>query len=79
MSVIPELPIGLYRVTCSAPGFQQAIFDDLEQSVGHTLRLDITLPIGGITQQVNVSGINDGYTTRPRHVESAKSTKAKLV
>jgi hypothetical protein len=56
--VIPELPIGLNRVTCSAPGFQQAIFDNLEQSVGHTLRLDITRPIGGITQQVNVSGIN---------------------
>ena len=31
---IPELPIGLYRAAFSAPGFQQAIKDDLEQTVG---------------------------------------------
>ena len=53
---IPELPIGLYRVTCFAPGFQKAVFDSLEQSVGHTRTLDITLIVGGITQQLNVSG-----------------------
>ena len=51
---IPELPIGLYRVTCSAPGFQQAIFDNIEQTVGHTRTLDITLAVGAVTQRVNV-------------------------
>ncbi len=53
---IPELPIGLYRVTCSAPGFQQSVFDNLEQTVGHTRTLDITLAVAGVTQQVHVSG-----------------------
>jgi Carboxypeptidase regulatory-like domain/TonB dependent receptor len=53
---IPELPIGLYRVTCSAPGFAGAVFDDLEQTVGHTRTLDITLGVAGVTQQVEVSG-----------------------
>jgi hypothetical protein len=53
---IPELPIGLYRVTCSAPGFKELVIDDLEQTVGHTRTLNITLAVGGTTQQVNVSG-----------------------
>ena len=54
---IPELPIGLYRVTCSAPGFEEAVFDNLEQSVGHTRTLDITLAVSGITLQLNVSSV----------------------
>jgi hypothetical protein len=53
---IPELPIGLYRITCSAPGFRQAVFDSVEQTVGHTRTLDIVLAVGGVTEQVNVSG-----------------------
>jgi len=61
---IPELPIGLYRVTCSAPGFQKALFDNLEQSVGHTQTLDITLAVGGITQQLNVSSVTSQLDER---------------
>jgi hypothetical protein len=53
---IPELPIGIYRVTCSAPGFKAWAIDGLEQTVGQTRTLDITLAIGGIAQRVNVSG-----------------------
>jgi hypothetical protein len=52
---IPELPIGVYRVTCSAPGFEQAVFENLEQTVGHTRTLDIKLGVAGVTQQVEVS------------------------
>jgi len=53
---IPELPVGLYRVTCSAPGFGQVVFNNLEQTVGHTRTFDFTLTVGGVKQQVNVSG-----------------------
>jgi hypothetical protein len=53
---IAELPIGLYRVTCSAVGFETAIFNDLEQTSGHTRTLDITLGIAGRTQAVEVAG-----------------------
>ncbi len=53
---IPELPIGIYHLTCTAPGFKQAIFDNLKEMVGHTQTLDIALQVGGDAQQVNVSG-----------------------
>jgi hypothetical protein len=52
---IPELPIGIYRVTCSAPGFKEWAIDGLEQTLGQTRTLDITLAVGGVTQRVNVS------------------------
>ncbi len=52
---IPELPVGLYRIACSANGFQPLAIDGLEQTVGHTRTLDITLHVAGVRQQVNVS------------------------
>ena len=55
---IPELPIGFYRVTCTANGFRQSVVDNLEQTVGHTEMLDFTLAVGEVSQQVNVSGRN---------------------
>jgi len=39
---IPDLPIGLYRVTCSAAGFQDAVFE-LQQTVGQTRTLNLAL------------------------------------
>jgi len=53
---IPELPIGIYRITCSAPGFQMVVYASVEQFVGQTRTLDIALAVGSVTQQVNVSG-----------------------
>jgi hypothetical protein len=40
---------------CSASGFQQITIDGLEQTVGHTRTLDLTLRVTGLTQQVSVS------------------------
>lgn len=51
---IPELPIGFYRITCSAPGFAKAVVENLELTVGRTRTQDITLAVGAVTQQVNV-------------------------
>jgi hypothetical protein len=53
---IPELPVGFYRVTCTANGFRQSVVENLEQTVGHTRMLDFTLAIGEVMQQVSVSG-----------------------
>jgi hypothetical protein len=52
---IPDLPIGLYRVTCSAAGFQDAVFE-LQQTVGQTRTLNLALGVAGVAQRVEVSG-----------------------
>ena len=43
---IPELPVGLYRVTCTVAGFRQVVFENVAQTIGHTSKLDFTLQRG---------------------------------
>ncbi len=55
MYAIPDLPIGVYRVTCTAPGFATAVYENVEQTVGRTQTLDIALGVAGAREQVTVS------------------------
>jgi hypothetical protein len=52
---IPELPIGVYCVTFTAPRFQRMVIENVEQTIGHTRSLDIVLSVAGVAQQVQVS------------------------
>ncbi|WP_182276169.1 TonB-dependent receptor [Granulicella sp. 5B5] len=51
---IPNLPIGSYRLTISAPGFQDHIYDNLQLTVGHTSTIDVRLGIASAPQVVTV-------------------------
>ncbi len=53
---VPELPVGLYRVTCTVTGFRQVVFENVAQTLGHTSKLNFTLTVGSVTEQVNVQG-----------------------
>jgi Carboxypeptidase regulatory-like domain len=55
---IPELPVGVYRVTYSEPGFREKVIEDLEQTVGHTRTLNVELAVGGVVQHVKVSDLD---------------------
>src|SRR5579863_3437523 len=52
---VPDLPIGLYSVSSTAAGFQERIFEGVEETVGQTRTLDIRMTVAGDTQQVNVA------------------------
>lgn len=54
---MPNLPIGIYRIVCTAPGFRQAVFEHVEQTIGYTRTFDMQLAVAGDTQQVSVSGL----------------------
>jgi hypothetical protein len=54
---IPELPIGVYRVTYTAPGFQRTVIDNVAQTIGHTRSLNVVLSVAGVVQQVEVSDV----------------------
>jgi hypothetical protein len=51
---ILALPAGIYKVTATATGFQQYNASDIDVKVNDQLRLDITLEVGSVQQQVNV-------------------------
>jgi hypothetical protein len=54
--VIPNLPVGRYEVTASAPGFKSAVRSGLTLEVAQRLRVDIQLEVGAIAETITVSG-----------------------
>lgn len=53
--IASALPVGVYRVTASAPGFKTRVNEDLRLQVSDRLRVDLTLETGQITERVTVS------------------------
>ena len=54
---VPELPIGRYRVRCDVTGFEDLVLSEIEQTVGHTQTLNLTMRVAGVTQHIDVSSI----------------------
>jgi hypothetical protein len=54
---LPELPIGDYRVSYSATGFQERDLDSVEETVGHTRTLNTVLSVAGVTEHVEVTDV----------------------
>ncbi len=52
--VFADLPGGAYRVTVEHPGFSRAVRDGVDVLVNSTVRVDVALQLGGITETVNV-------------------------
>ena len=49
------LPAGTYKVTATAAGFQQYVTTDIDVKVNDQLKIDITLQVGSVQQEVNVT------------------------
>ncbi len=49
------LPAGKYKVTATASGFQQFTTTDIDVKVNDQLRVDVTLEVGSVQQEVNVT------------------------
>ena len=54
--VIPSLPVGEYKLSARADGFKTFQRSDITLEVAQTLKLDMALEIGAITETVTVSG-----------------------
>ncbi len=52
----PRIPIGNYVVTAEATGFRKLVRSGITLEVGQTLRVDLELSVGAMTQEVTVSG-----------------------
>jgi hypothetical protein len=63
--VFPELPIGNYEVSVEATSFKHYVATYLKLLVDLTLRVDIRLEVGNVTQEVDVTGQGAGDCHRP--------------
>ena len=70
--VVPQLPPGAYRVTAEQVGFRRHTLDSLPLSTQQSATVDITMELGSVTEQVQV-------TAEAQLVESATSTLSAVV
>lgn len=54
--LIAQLPVGVYQLSVTAPGFKQYLRTGLELGVAQTIRIDIRLEVGAISETVTVTG-----------------------
>ena len=55
---IPFLPIGTYVVTAELAGFKKVVSSAIQLEVNQTARVDLTLELGAVTDEVTVSGMS---------------------
>ncbi len=53
----PSLHVGVYTITATAPGFSQAIAQNITISVGGRQRINLTLNVGSTSETVEVSDV----------------------
>ena len=54
--VVSPVRIGTYRVTIEAPGFKKVVSDSITLDVQQRQRVDVTLQLGEVNQQIEVQG-----------------------
>jgi len=54
---VPSLRVGEYTISASAPGFSDAVAQDIAVSVGNRQHIDLTLKVGAASTSVEVSGV----------------------
>src|SRR4029453_3958485 len=55
---ISFLPIGTYVVTAELAGFKKVVSSAIQLEVNQTARVDLTLELGAVTDEVTVSGMS---------------------
>ncbi|MEO8100319.1 MAG: carboxypeptidase-like regulatory domain-containing protein, partial [Acidobacteriota bacterium] len=53
---MPQLPVGSYELTVTVPGFKKYVRQGIVIQVAQTLRLDVGLEVGAVSDSVTVTG-----------------------
>jgi hypothetical protein len=64
---IPFLPPGVYHVTVEQQGFKKAVFENITLPIGDTIRQDVILAVGEVSQTVSVEA--EAITLKPETSE----------
>src|SRR5207244_7532569 len=58
-----EVPIGSYRVSIEHPGFSRVVTDPQVLNIGQSLRIDVKMAVGAVTETVQVQTQAAGVET----------------
>jgi Carboxypeptidase regulatory-like domain/TonB dependent receptor len=70
---IPQLSVGSYRVEATLSGFQTVVHGGITLSVGAAVVVDFSLPVGQVSQTVNVEGQVSQVETQTSEVSTLVS------
>ena len=68
----PELPLGTYDVTATAPGFKSAVLTGVVVQIQNVSALNIALQVGTQTESITVDAQNSHRHGQPRTVCTVK-------
>lgn len=74
--VLPDLPVGTYRVTVQAKGFETAVRSNIELVLDQRARLDFQMKLGSVDQLVEVTGAPPLLQTETMQVGSVISSRS---
>lgn len=74
--VLPDLPVGTYRVTVQANGFETAVRPNLELVLDQRARLDFQMRVGSVDQTVEVTSSPPLLQTETMQVGSVISSRS---
>ncbi|MGA2606201.1 MAG: carboxypeptidase-like regulatory domain-containing protein [Terriglobia bacterium] len=66
----PSLPVGTYKITAEMAGFKLGVASDVKLDVQHAARVDFSLQVGEVTQQVNITSVAPLLQTHDSQVGS---------
>ncbi|HYM12587.1 MAG TPA: carboxypeptidase-like regulatory domain-containing protein, partial [Bryobacterales bacterium] len=71
-----SVAVGDYTVTAEASGFKKAVSPNVRVEVAQTVRLDLTLEIGAVTEQIEVSAAPPTLQTADSQMGGVVESKA---
>jgi len=72
---IPNLQVGTYTVSAEKPGFQRKVVDQIRLEVQAVRTIDVMLPPGTVSEQVNVTAEATALQTNDSSVSTLLETK----
>ncbi len=72
---LPALDIGRYRIEAEAAGFKKSVRDNVQVSSGATMRLDLKLEVGQISESIEVTAQSSAIETETTRVATNLTTK----
>jgi len=82
--VLPNLPVGPYRLEVTAQAFNNYVQSGIILQVGNNVQINVTLQVGAVTQEMRVSAnaamVSDGFTppTEPPGMSDPSRTYSPL-
>lgn len=71
----PNLPVGAYRIEVSVTGFKRSVQDGIIIAAGGTVRVDVQLQVGQISESIEVQGSAAQVQTENAKVTTAVQSK----